>query len=106
MRLGQPNPLTQTWHSQGRWYKISPYQLKVACLAYCFTLMKPKIAAILVIGILSLSIVATAVAAIGQAVSETPGASSVALGSYTNDIGGNSERSGIASAFFKVCPFH
>ena len=106
MRLGQPNPLTQTWHSQGLWYKISPYQLQVASPAYCFTLMKPKIAAILVIGILSLSIVATAVAAIGQAVSETPGASSVALGSYTNDIGGNNERSGIASAFFKVCPFH
>ena len=68
--------------------------------------MRPKIAAILVIGILSLSIVATAVAAIGQAVSETPGASSVALGSYTNAIGGNNERSGITSAFFKVCPFH
>ncbi len=68
--------------------------------------MKPKIAAILVIGILSLSIVATAVAAIGQAVSETPGASSVALGSYTNDIGDNNDHSGITSAFFKVCPFH
>ncbi len=106
MRSGQPNPLTQTWQSQGLWYKIGPYQSLIAGLAYGFTLMKPKIAAILVIGILSLSIVATAVAAIGQAVSETPGASSVALGSYTNDIGGNNERSGITSAFFKVCPFH
>ncbi len=68
--------------------------------------MKPKIAAILVIGILSLSIVATAVAAIGQAVSDTPGASSVALGSYTNEIGDTEDRSGLTNAFFKVCPFH
>jgi hypothetical protein len=68
--------------------------------------MKPQIAAILVIGILSLSIVATAVAAIGQAVSETPGASSVALGSYTNEIGDTNEHNGLTGAFFKVCPFH
>ncbi len=68
--------------------------------------MKPKIAAILVIGILSLSIVATAVAAIGQAVAEQPGASSVALGSYTNEIGDTEDRSGLTNAFFKVCPFH
>ena len=68
--------------------------------------MKPKIAAILVVGILTLSIVATAVAAIGQAVSETPGASSVALGSYTNEIGDTEDRSGLTNAFFKVCPFH
>ena len=68
--------------------------------------MKPKIAAILVIGVLSLSIVATAVAAIGQAVAETPGASSVALGSYTNEIGDTKEHSGLTSAFFRVCPFH
>jgi len=55
-----------------------------------------------------LSIVATAVAAISQAVSEQPGASSVALGSYTNQIGDtdNDNQGGLAGAFFKVCPFH
>ena len=68
--------------------------------------MKPKIAAILVVGILTLSIVATAVAAIGQAVSDTPGASSVALGSYSNEIGDTKEHNGLTGAFFKVCPFH
>jgi hypothetical protein len=70
--------------------------------------MKPKLVAILVVGVLSLSIVATAVAAIGQAVSEQPGASSVALGSYTNQIGDtdNDNQGGLAGAFFKVCPFH
>ncbi len=69
--------------------------------------MKPKIAAILVIGVLTLSIAATAVAAIGQAVAEQPGASSVALGSYTNQIGDTDNgHSGITNAFFRVCPFH
>ena len=68
--------------------------------------MKPKLVAILVVGILSLSIVATAVAAIGQAVAEEPGASSVALGSYNNGIGGADDRGGLTGAFFKVCPFH
>jgi hypothetical protein len=68
--------------------------------------MKPKIAAILVVGILTLSIVATAVAAIGQAVAEQPGASSVALGSYTNQIGDTDDRTGLTGAFFRVCPFH
>ena len=68
--------------------------------------MKPKLVAIFVVGILSLSIVATAVAAIGQAVAEEPGASSVALGRYTSDIGDTSDRSGLTGAFFKVCPFH
>ncbi len=69
--------------------------------------MKPKIAAILVVGILTLSIVATAVAAISQAVAEQPGASSVALGSYTNQIGDtDSDHSGLTNAFFRVCPFH
>ena len=68
--------------------------------------MKPKIAAILVVGILTLSIVATAVAAIGQAVAEQPGASSVALGSYTNQIGDTDDRTGLTGAFFQVCPFH
>ena len=69
--------------------------------------MKPKIAAILVVGILTLSIVATAVAAIGQAVAEQPGASSLALGSYTNQIGDtDDDHSGLSGAFFRVCPFH
>jgi hypothetical protein len=39
-------------------------------------------------------------------VSETPGASSVALGSYTNEIGDTNEHNGLTGAFFKVCPFH
>ncbi len=69
--------------------------------------MKPKIAAILVVGILTLSIVATAVAAISQASSDSPGASSVALGSYTNQIGDtDGDHSGLTNAFFRVCPFH
>lgn len=68
--------------------------------------MKPKLVAILVVGLLSLSIAATAVAAISQAVSEDPGASSVALGNYTNEIGDTEEHGRLAGAFFKVCPFH
>ena len=68
--------------------------------------MKPKLVAILVVGILTLSIVATAVAAIGQAVAEDPGASSLALGSYSNDVGDSNDHSGLTAAFFKVCPFH
>ena len=69
--------------------------------------MKPKLAAIFVIAILTLSIAATAVAAIGQAVSDGPGVSSIALGSYTNEIGGtDGDRGGLTSAFFRVCPFH
>ncbi len=68
--------------------------------------MKPKLVAILVVGVLTISIVATAVAAIGQAVSEDPGASSLALGSYTNEIGDTNDRGGLKGAFFKVCPFH
>ena len=69
--------------------------------------MKPKLAAIFVIGLLTLSLVATGVAAVGQAVSDEPGASSVALASYTNEIGDNNDgNSGITGAFFKVCPFH
>ncbi|MCH8799929.1 MAG: hypothetical protein IH963_03370 [Chloroflexi bacterium] len=68
--------------------------------------MKPKIAAIFVIGILTLSIAATAVAAISQAVADEPGASSIALGSYTNEIDDTKDRGGLTSAFFKVCPFH
>ena len=68
--------------------------------------MKPKLVAILVVGLLTLSIAATAVAAIGQAVSEDPGASSLALGSYTNEISDSNESSGLTGAVFKICPFH
>ena len=70
------------------------------------TRMKPKLVAIFVVGLLSLSIIATAVAAISQAVAEEPGASSVALGSYTNQIGDTNDDSRAASAFRYVCPFH
>lgn len=69
--------------------------------------MKPKIAAILVIGLLTLSIVGTGIAAVTQAVAEQPGSSSVALGGYTNQIGETDEgHSGVTGAFFRVCPFH
>ena len=68
--------------------------------------MKPKLAAIFVIGILTLSIVATGVAAIGQAAAEQPGASSVVLGSYNNEIGDTNDRGAVKGAFFRVCPFH
>ena len=68
--------------------------------------MKPKLAAILVIGILTLSIVATGMAAIGQAVAEQPGTSSVALGSYTNEIGDTDDQGTVKGTFFRVCPFH
>ena len=68
--------------------------------------MKPKLVAILVVGLLSVSIVATAVAAISQAVAEEPGASSVALGSYTNEIGDTNGDNPAVSAFRFVCPFH
>ena len=68
--------------------------------------MKPKLVAILVVGILTFSIVATAVATIGQAVSEDPGASSLALNSYTNEIGDTDDHNAVTNAFFKVCPFH
>ena len=69
--------------------------------------MKPKIAVILVVGVLTLSIAATAVAAISQAVTEEPGASSVALGSYTNQIGETADDDKRATTAFRfVCPFH
>ena len=69
--------------------------------------MKPKIAAILVIGLLTMSIVGTGIAAVSQAVSEQPGPSRVAFGNYTSQIGetGNGD-SGVKTAFFRVCPFH
>ncbi len=68
--------------------------------------MKPKLVAILVVGILSISIVATAVAAISQAVSDEPGASSLALGGYNSDIGDTEGDNRAVSAFKLVCPFH
>ena len=69
--------------------------------------MKPKIAAVLVIGLLTMSIVGTGIAAVSQAVAEQPESSRVALGNYTNQIGetGNGNR-GVKGAFFRVCPFH
>ena len=66
--------------------------------------MKPKIAAILVIGLLTMSIVGTGIAAVSQAVSEQPKSSRVALGNYTSQIGEGD--SGVKGAFFRVCPFH
>jgi hypothetical protein len=69
--------------------------------------MRPKLAAIFVIGLLTLSIVGTAVAAISQAVAEQPAASSVALGSYTNHFGETkADDNGATTAFRFVCPFH
>lgn len=68
--------------------------------------MKPKLVAILVVGLLSISVVATAVAAISQAVSEEPGSSSLALGSYSNQIGETKDDSRTLSTFKLICPFH
>jgi hypothetical protein len=72
--------------------------------------MRPKLAAIFVIGLLTLSIIGTAVAAISQAVTEEPGASSVASGNYTNQIGQIGENANddkrATTAFRFVCPFH
>ena len=68
--------------------------------------MKPKLAAILVIGLLTLSIVGTAVAAITQAVAEEPAISSVTLGSYPNQIGETRDENTATSALRYVCPFH
>jgi hypothetical protein len=69
--------------------------------------MRPKLAAIFVIGLLTLSIIGTAVAAISQAVIEEPGASSVALGSYTNQISEPADDDKRATTAFRfVCPFH
>lgn len=68
---------------------------------------KPKIAAILVIGLLTASIMGTGIAAVTQAISDEPGTSGLALGGYTNQIGEtNSGENGVKGAFFRVCPFH
>ena len=69
--------------------------------------MKPKIAAVLVIGLLTMSIVGTGIAAVSQAVAEQPDSSRVALGNYTSKIGETgTDTSGVKGAFFRVCPFH
>ena len=69
--------------------------------------MRPKLAAIFVIGLLTLSIIGTAVAAISQVVTEEPGASSIALGNYTNQIGETADDDKRATTAFRfVCPFH
>ena len=69
--------------------------------------MRPKLAAIFVIGLLTLSIIGTAVAAISQVVTEEQGASSVDLGNYTNQIGETANDDKRATTAFKfVCPFH
>ena len=69
--------------------------------------MRPKLAAIFVIGLLTLSIIGTAVAAISQAVTEEPGASRVALGNYTNQIGETADDDKRTTTAFRfVCPFH
>ena len=69
--------------------------------------MKPKIAAILVIGLLTMSIVGTGIAAVSQAVAEQPESSRVALGNYTVQINEtDTDNSGVKGAFFRVCPFH
>lgn len=67
--------------------------------------MKPKIIAVFVVALLTLSVVATGVAAISQAVAEDPGASSTALGSYGNEAAEEGD-SDLTHAFKLVCPFH
>jgi len=68
---------------------------------------KPKIAAILVIGLLTASIVGTGIAAVTQAIANEPRTSSLALGGYTGQIGETSGgEDGVKGAFFRVCPFH
>lgn len=71
-----------------------------------FVPMKPKIIAVLVVGILTLSVIATAVAAIGQAVGEEPGAATTALVIQTHDFDGIDNDSGLVSSLKLICPFH
>jgi hypothetical protein len=69
--------------------------------------MKPKIIAALVVGILTLSVIATGVAAIGQAVAEEPGAASTALFNNANDSDNSGDdHNALVSTFKLVCPFH
>jgi hypothetical protein len=69
--------------------------------------MKPKLVAVFVVGILTLSVIATAVAAIGQAVGDEPGAVTTALVNNANDPGNSGENdNALVSTFKLVCPFH
>ena len=68
--------------------------------------MKPKLVAILVIGVLSLSIVATGGAASSQAVAEESGGSTNAFGGFSSQIGETDDDNKAVSAFKLVCPFH
>ena len=82
--------------------------------------MRPKLAAILVAGILTVSMVVTAAAAVGQVVngdSDSPGSAQgqygprLADGSFGNETGGNGTGEGsrdntLARTFKLVCPFH
>ncbi len=68
--------------------------------------MKPKIIAVLVIGILTLSVIATGVAAIGQAVGDEPGAVSTALVHQADDSDGSGNDNALVSTFKLICPFH
>ena len=69
--------------------------------------MKPKIIAVLVVGILTLSVIATGVAAIGQAVAKEPGAASTKLVNNANDSDNSGDdNNALVSTFKLVCPFH
>lgn len=67
--------------------------------------MKPQIIAVLIVGILALSVIATGVASIRQAVADQPSASNAALvnGLTEND---DDYDSSIVSSFKLICPFH
>ncbi len=76
--------------------------------------MKPKLVAIIVISILTLSVVATAVAAIGQVVDDGSGALGPGQGRYagrsadsaTQSDSRSGNDSALARSFRLVCPFH
>ena len=67
--------------------------------------MKPKLIAIVVVGILAISVIATAVSAVGQATgggSAFGAPSQVSADTNDNDGGDNA----LVSSFKFVCPFH
>ena len=72
--------------------------------------MKPKLAAVLVIGILILSIVATGVVAIGQAGAEDSGllgpAGAQAATRLADEPGAAAGDSSVLGALKFICPFH
>lgn len=68
--------------------------------------MKPKLIAVLVVGILTLSVIATGVAAIGQAVGDEPGAATTALVNQAHDSDGSGDDNTLVSTFKLICPFH